>query len=1219
MWRTTLILIGCLLIVAVCLSPALTLAQQSGTPTPDETAFTHDLHMQRRHGEPPPVAVTGGTASIAAPADLPPDLLTWQRAVAMTMNYPTWNVILFDQAHPFTSPMPLAGNAFRPRLNHAANRLVFTSKPSRWWQIESMNIDGGGRVALADGGFNNIDAAWSPDDARIVFASDRAGQYDLYLMQADGSNVVRFTDHGFDEYSPAWSPDGQWIAWFRVPVDAATGAIWMMRPDGSQGHLIMDGLQYLENLQWSPDSTMLTFNYDSDGDGWTELATIRADGTQLRTIYNMWFMEEPLVSDWSTDGYLYYAAANYSNICSSSGCGYVINTSSLWRITPEGNSIEAVLADGWHYNLYYDVEPLEKGLPYSTLAPLPPISTVDINLSWSGGDVGMAGLKDFDVQVKDGDGPWTDWLIGTTLTNSLFTGTGGHTYYFRTRARDNAYNVEFWPATYDVKTTVEALPPQVEFEPLPPFARSGFKVVWQGEDIGGSGIQNYEVQYRDLSVGSWLDWIITSNSEAVFACNCVGQMYEFRIRGIDRAGNVGPWVVSSSPVTIHAWGISGLTADHAGRPVIGVTTTLTPGALGMLDNATRSIYGAYAAQNSAYDVTWQAPGYGASGTTSFDYDPAQDTQFDLYLPPLDNIVTNSHFEMSGALTGWQIGGSLAPTATTAVRYTGQQAAQLGSNDLPPYTTFEPLFLGSLPRLAVDDEQTVHLVTVADLGAGYNSLRYAARPLTGTWPIAPTRIITSNGVVSELTLTADQLGGIHVAAVWGNSTRSNVYYCHYSPAINTCGTPTKLTDYTSSKVKDVKVQLDQAGGVHLVYSTASGVFYRFLPNGGSWSPIETIAPAVSDRLLALGIDQSGTRHVLWSRNQGIWDHTAYYSQKVGSSLWQTPTIAMSGGWEVPAAEVGADGSLYLVWAGAGQLWATEKLVGQTWISTLIDNQSWYYAPFVLRIDAAGTLRAVVNRSNVNFQVVKDTNTAWRLEPQPEFFSPIVMDIDERGVVHSIRSDVMPGAISYQHTPYREELLTSALTQTLTLPANLHRPVLSFMYRAQWGNDFSHLSAWVDDGVTVTEFLSTSQLTSRWQRAALDVQPWAGQLITISVALTQPIGSPYLAAQLDAVVLGSSWTPSVSDISVSQVDAWTSVPITITGDNFVATPVVKIGTTPLTNVQWIDEHTLTALLPALPPGLPNTIFVINPGGQAAVLIKTIAVGQQAYLPLITRNYH
>ena len=97
---------------------------------------------------------------------------------------------------------------------------------------------------------------------------------------------------------------------------------------------------------------------------------------------------------------------------------------------------------------------VDTGLPSSSIQALAATTTtVSFIVAWSGSDA-LSGLGSFDVQVKDGDGPWYDWKTGTTLTQSPFPGEIDHTYYFRSRAYDLAGNVEAYPSAADASTCV---------------------------------------------------------------------------------------------------------------------------------------------------------------------------------------------------------------------------------------------------------------------------------------------------------------------------------------------------------------------------------------------------------------------------------------------------------------------------------------------------------------------------------------------------------------------------------------------------------------------------------------------------------------------------------------------------------------------------------------------------------------------------------------------
>ena len=68
------------------------------------------------------------------------------------------------------------------------------------------------------------------------------------------------------------------------------------------------------------------------------------------------------------------------------------------------------------------------------------VETSTFQVGWTGSDA-WSEIGAFDIQVRDGyGGTWTAWLTGTAASSSVFTGTHGHTYYFRARAQDTAGN-----------------------------------------------------------------------------------------------------------------------------------------------------------------------------------------------------------------------------------------------------------------------------------------------------------------------------------------------------------------------------------------------------------------------------------------------------------------------------------------------------------------------------------------------------------------------------------------------------------------------------------------------------------------------------------------------------------------------------------------------------------------------------------------------------------
>lgn len=103
--------------------------------------------------------------------------------------------------------------------------------------------------------------------------------------------------------------------------------------------------------------------------------------------------------------------------------------------------------------------------PTASLGSLPASSsTTKVNVTWSGTDAD-SGVANFDVDVKDGAGPWVRWLdrvgpasrSGTSASggHDLY-GAPGHSYSVRVRARDRAGNVSPWTASATTAFTAGA-------------------------------------------------------------------------------------------------------------------------------------------------------------------------------------------------------------------------------------------------------------------------------------------------------------------------------------------------------------------------------------------------------------------------------------------------------------------------------------------------------------------------------------------------------------------------------------------------------------------------------------------------------------------------------------------------------------------------------------------------------------------------------------------
>ncbi|HTP07693.1 MAG TPA: fibronectin type III domain-containing protein [Anaerolineae bacterium] len=410
-------------------------------------------------------------------------------------------------------------------------------------------------------------------------------------MNADGSNQIQLTTQEYCE-GPVWSPDGTKIAYDAAGSDYWQN-LWIVNADGSNPHVVFDEGGYADAWarSWSPDGRYIAF-------------------TRIYyTIYNNQLY-------W-TNAYLDALDSTTSNVVRLSNNGLD------WRPDWQSTDIAA---------------------PSSAVSALRTVSPGPFTVRWSGTDSGSSGLKNFDIQIKDGvNGTWTTWQSQTTATSAYYPGVGGHTYYFRSRARDNSGNVENWPASYDATTTVEALAPVSAVEALPQFTKNTVTVTWSGNDPGGSGIQAYDVQYQDVTAGgSWTAWQISVTTTSSVFIGTTGHTYAFRARAIDRAHNQEDWPAGSgeAQTTFYAWNISGIAYTNAGSPVVGVNVATQPNAQGVFAADLSGAYAAYVITTSnTYTVSWAKPGYGNLPATTFKDSPHTPITYRGTLSAQGDVVT----------------------------------------------------------------------------------------------------------------------------------------------------------------------------------------------------------------------------------------------------------------------------------------------------------------------------------------------------------------------------------------------------------------------------------------------------------------------------------------------------------------------------------------------------------------------------------------------------
>lgn len=140
-----------------------------------------------------------------------------------------------------------------------------------------------------------------------------------------------------------------------------------------------------------------------------------------------------------------------------------------------------------------------------------------------------------------------DWVSGAHPNHGvMLQGDESPTGRQRSIYSQNAANGLYPRIIVDFTISNDTTPPVATVTGLPQFSRSPFTVSWTGTDFEGTdpnatGIAYYQAQYN-VGGGNWVDWITQSTAtSAEFAGGADGQTYQFRVRAIDRAGNVQSW------------------------------------------------------------------------------------------------------------------------------------------------------------------------------------------------------------------------------------------------------------------------------------------------------------------------------------------------------------------------------------------------------------------------------------------------------------------------------------------------------------------------------------------------------------------------------------------------------------------------------------------------------------------------------------------------------
>lgn len=1042
------------------------------------------------------------------------DPINWTKLVYQSWQTNNWEI--YTAKSNGSNQVNLTNNPnsdARPRLNTRALQIAFNSDRSGNQDIYIMNSDGSAVSQVTHSKKDDYAPAWSTDNTRLVFVSERDGNPEIYSIDLSNLVETRLTHNPAIDAFSTWSPDSAHIAWVRYA--GTTGTLWIANPDGSSPQAIYSA-PYLQHPAWSPDGSRIAFDADLDGDGWNEIGAIHPDGSGIQTLYDIPVpRKDAWMGNWSKDG------------------KWILYTSVEYYIKPNG---QLEVTHMYVYRLKFGDYPeivvnhIFDQLPdWKVMDIDPPTSNIlalgiylraaHFFVSWQGSDAGISGIDTYDIQARVGAaGSWTDWITNTKTTTALFSGTGGDTLYFRSRAEDNAGNVEAWP--------------------------------------GASG--------------------------------------------------------GDASTTLFTWLLTGLTQDNRAFAVPNTTLSLSPAALSpLISGKTGGFFGRLTA-SGAHTLQASQAGYGP-------VDPAHlninlDFNYDSVLPPQDNVVVNGGFESSASLlTGWTVTGTLPAAPANAAVHTGNEAASLGVDCPEPCLGDAEHVPGGMsytfqPSIAVGSDNTVHVV-----GISFDRyLYYSYRSTGGSWSPA-VQIGSGEGNSSNMSMdiAIDGLNNLHV--VWNAGAGPiNIKYAYKTPS-GVWSTPIDIGEGLMPKVAadhhnnvyvlygdtaNFKVRKRTASGVwepaitlgegyvwdegaiciglndevHLVYAGFTGLFYRLLSPTGSLSDVYTISPTDAAVYTVMDVDSQGILWVTWTARLQSGD-TGRYSIRTKDGVWSFP----------------------------------EDLPG---ISDLSDA----------RFDKSDRLHILGNS-------ITNTNDCMYLlfKPEEGWYGPVLL-ANNGWCTPSVKFDALNrmhaliptySSMDYHSTALALAPSQGSIHQAMTIPAGTHQATLSWLYRIERHSlEIPSLTVSISTSYTATQVFSSTAAIG-WEHAWADVSPWAGQTVTVTFTLHQAAGEPLAHLYLDEVSLGSWLTPVVAHVSPARLEVWdpTDV-ITITGLNFIDTPAIQLNGVAVTQLEWVDEHTVRIHLPANLPVGTYDVTVTNPGGQVGILPSGLRLGQFIFLPVTVK---
>jgi Tol biopolymer transport system component len=143
---------------------------------------------------------------------------------------------------------------FEPAWSPAGTGIAFTRgfATGDTGDVQLVDVATGAVTPITASPAYDHQAAWAPSAARLVFERDFSSSSSIFTVNANGSNLTRLTTGPFFDTGPAFSPRATRIAFGADRGGALFPDLWLMRPDGSNLHRLIE-LEFAEGFpDWQP-------------------------------------------------------------------------------------------------------------------------------------------------------------------------------------------------------------------------------------------------------------------------------------------------------------------------------------------------------------------------------------------------------------------------------------------------------------------------------------------------------------------------------------------------------------------------------------------------------------------------------------------------------------------------------------------------------------------------------------------------------------------------------------------------------------------------------------------------------------------------------------------------------------------------------------------------------------------------------------------------------